>query len=90
MSSAVWPYGTTEHSAIVFVERAASCRTPDRGLFASYPAGVGEDPKARVDQLRRMLEAEIERAVGPQWGCWPLLVGVAGILLGVALLLGWL
>ncbi len=50
-----------------------------------YPADVDE-PKERVDALRRMLEAELDRQLKPQWGCWPLLVGVLGALLGLALL----
>ncbi len=40
----------------------------------------------QVDTLRRMLEAELDRQLKPQWGCWPLLVGVLGVLLGIALL----
>ncbi len=50
-----------------------------------YPARV-DDSKQRVDALRRMLEAELDRQLKPQWGCWPLLVGVLGALLGLALL----
>jgi len=46
---------------------------------------VGE-PKEQVDALRKLLEAELDRRLQPQWGCWPLLVGVLGVLLGIALL----
>ena len=42
--------------------------------------------KEQVDALRRLLEAELDRRLKPQWGCWPLLVGVLGVLLGLALL----
>jgi hypothetical protein len=44
------------------------------------------NPKEQVDALRRLLEAELDRRLRPQWGCWPLLVGVLGVLLGIALL----
>jgi hypothetical protein len=44
------------------------------------------DPKEQVDALRRLLDAELDRRLKPQWGCWPLLVGVLGVLLGLALL----
>lgn len=45
-----------------------------------------EPSKAQVETLRGLLEAELDRRVGSQWGCWPLLVGVLGVLLGLALL----
>jgi hypothetical protein len=45
-----------------------------------------DEPKAEVDALRRMLEAELDRWLKTQRGCWPLLVGVLGVLLGIALL----
>jgi hypothetical protein len=51
----------------------------------SEPAGQ-ERQKGQVETLRRMLEAELDRRVKPQWGCWPLLVGILGVLLGIALL----
>jgi hypothetical protein len=41
----------------------------------------------RVDELRRMLEQELDRRTRPRPGCWPLVVAVAGLLLGVLLLL---
>ncbi len=44
------------------------------------------DPKEQVAALRRLLDAELDRRLKPQWGCWPLLVGVLGVLLGLALL----
>ena len=50
-----------------------------------YPGAVAETDE-RVAELRRLLEAELDRRLKPQWGCWPLLVGVLGLLLGIALL----
>jgi hypothetical protein len=50
-----------------------------------YPHRVG-NPKDQVQALRRLLDAELDRRLKPQWGCWPLLVGVLGVLLGIALL----
>lgn len=44
------------------------------------------DSKEQVEALRTLLEAELDRRLAPQWGCWPLLVGVLGVLLGIALL----
>jgi hypothetical protein len=44
------------------------------------------NPKDQVQALRRLLDAELDRRLKPQWGCWPLLVGVLGVLLGIALL----
>ncbi len=44
------------------------------------------DHQAQVEALRRMLEVELDKRVRPQWGCWPLLVGVLGALLGLVLL----
>jgi len=51
---------------------------------------VNENTQAQVEQLRRLVEDELDRRLGPQRGCWPLLVAVAGLLLGVALLVGLL
>jgi hypothetical protein len=51
----------------------------------SEPEGQ-ERQKEQVEMLRRMLEAELDRRLKPQWGCWPLLVGILGVLLGIALL----
>ena len=45
-----------------------------------------DEPKAQVDTLRRMLDAELDQRLKGQWGCWPLLVGILGALLGLALL----
>jgi hypothetical protein len=45
------------------------------------------DPtKAQVDALRRMLETELDQRLKGQRGCWPLVVGLLGVLLGLALL----
>jgi hypothetical protein len=44
------------------------------------------NPKDQVEALRRLLDAELDRRLKPHWGCWPLLVGVLGVLLGIALL----
>lgn len=49
-----------------------------------------EETERQVEALRRMLDAEIDRQLGPQRGCWPLLVAIAGVLLGLALLAGLL
>lgn len=44
---------------------------------------------AQVEELKRALEAELDRQLGPsQGGCWPLLIALCGLALGVALLLG--
>ena len=61
--------------------RRPSQDVSDRG----YP-GRMDEPKAQVDALRGMLEAELNRRLKTQRGCWPLLVGVLGMLLGLALL----
>ena len=45
-----------------------------------------DEPKAQVDALRRMLESELDNRLKGQRGCWPLLVGLLGVLLGLALL----
>lgn len=50
-----------------------------------YASSVS-DPKEQVDALRKLLEAELDRRLQPQWGCWPLLIGVLGVLLGIVLL----
>jgi hypothetical protein len=47
---------------------------------------VSDGAKPGVEDLRAMLEKEIDRGLGPQRGCWPLLVGLGGALLGLALL----
>jgi len=47
---------------------------------------VGDDAKPEVEELRAMLERELDRNLGPQRGCWPLLVGLGGAILGLALL----
>jgi len=40
----------------------------------------------QVAVLKKMLDEELRKQLGPQLGCWPLLVGVAGVLLGLVLL----
>ncbi len=53
-------------------------RTGDRGS--------GAEQDEQVERIRRLLEEEIDRQIGPQRGCWPLLVAAAGVLLGIVLL----
>jgi len=53
--------------------------------LSRYAFAVG-DPKEQVKALQKLLDAELDRRLQPQWGCWPLLVGVLGVLLGIALL----
>jgi hypothetical protein len=48
---------------------------------------VGDELQDDVTAMRERLEAELDRQVGPPLGCWPLLVGLAGALLGLGLLL---
>lgn len=45
------------------------------------------DAKPQVEELKRLLEAELERSLPRQWGCWPLFVGIVGLLVGIALLI---
>jgi hypothetical protein len=49
---------------------------------------VSDETQAQVEQLRRLFEDELDHRLGPQRGCWPLLVAIAGLLLGLALLVG--
>lgn len=49
---------------------------------------MNSEPDPQVDVLKRLLDTEIQRQIGPYLGCWPLLVGVAGVLLGLMLLAG--
>lgn len=56
--------------------------------MARYPLVVGEEHEEQVKVLRNLVEVEIRRQLAPQLGCWPLLVGVAGVLLGLILLAG--
>lgn len=53
-----------------------------------YPCSVNVDVDPRVATLKRLLDAEVERQVSLYLGCWPLGVGVGGVLLGLALLAG--
>jgi len=41
----------------------------------------------QVEELKRLLERELEATVQPYQGCWPLAVAIVGVLLAVALLL---
>jgi hypothetical protein len=45
-----------------------------------------DEPEVQVDELRHMLEAELDNRLKGQRGCWPLLVGLLGVLLGLTLL----
>ena len=49
---------------------------------------MDSEPDPQVAALKRLLDAEIKRQVSDHLGCWPLLVGVAGVLLGLMLLTG--
>lgn len=50
---------------------------------------VSEEIQEQVAKVGALLEAEIKRQVGQTWfGCWPLIVALAGIILGIALLVG--
>jgi hypothetical protein len=45
-----------------------------------------DEHRDKIAGLKRLLETELEHQTKPHWGCWPLLVGVLGVLLGLALL----
>jgi hypothetical protein len=45
-----------------------------------------DEHRDEIAGLKRLLETELKRQTKPQWGCWPLLVGALGVLLGLALL----
>ncbi len=47
------------------------------------PFGV----EPRIEHLRTMLEHELERQARPLQGCWPFAVALAGLMLGLLLLL---
>lgn len=49
---------------------------------------MGSEPDEQVAALKRLLDAEIRRQMSGHLGCWPLLVGVAGVVLGLLLLAG--
>ena len=51
---------------------------------------MDEDVARQIAALRGMLEDELDRRLGTQLDWWPLLVGAAGVLLGIALLTGLL
>ena len=55
-----------------------------------YAERVSPEAQEHVEKLRTLLEAELDDRLSPQWGCWPLSVGVAGMLLGLTLLAGLL
>ncbi len=69
-----------------------------QGFRCGYPESVEKQPNSptpeeterQVKALKRLLDAEIDKRLGPQRGCWPLLVAIAGVLLGLALLAGLL
>ena len=63
----------------------AAAAPASRAALRRYAAAMPERDE-RVETLRRLLDAELERRIGAQWGCWPLLVAVLGVLLGLALL----
>ena len=44
------------------------------------------EPTQQIDALKRLLDAELDKRMQAQFGCWPLLVAVLGVLLGIALL----
>jgi hypothetical protein len=46
-----------------------------------------EPHEAQVAALKKLLDAELRKQLEPQLGCWPLLVGAVGVLLGLVLLL---
>lgn len=48
------------------------------------------DRQRQVDELRARLERELDAAAPPLVGCWPLVVGLAGVALAVALLVALL
>jgi hypothetical protein len=50
-------------------------------------AGDEHRVEPQVEELRRLLESEIDARARPFRGCWPLAVAVAGLLLAAVLLL---
>jgi hypothetical protein len=67
------------------------CERVDEGDLprSDYPSLVDSEPGPQVAALKRLLDAEIKRQVSADHlGCWPLLVGVAGVVLGLLLLTG--
>ena len=48
---------------------------------------VEEPLQPKVDELKRMLERELDARARPYQGCWALVVAVAGLLLAAVLLL---
>ena len=74
-----------------FAAAGRGCQGAARGAGAraklarmAVPPG-GVEPQ--VEELKRMLERELDREARPPRGCWPLAVALAGVLLGVLLLL---
>lgn len=55
-------------------------------LAHCYHAGVTEPVDEQVKRLRCMLEEELDRQAPIQHGCWPLIVGLVGVALGIWLL----
>jgi hypothetical protein len=48
---------------------------------------VTNEVDSQVARVKQLLDRELDRQAGPLWGCWPLLVALAGIVLGVVLLI---
>jgi hypothetical protein len=46
--------------------------------------GPGVEPQ--VEELKRLLEQELEQRARPFQGCWPVAVAIAGLLLAAALI----
>lgn len=49
---------------------------------------MSAEQEGQIATIGKLLESEIRRQIAPQLGCWPLLVGVAGVVLGLILLAG--
>ena len=60
------------------------CGVGDAGEKAPERTATSTDEQVR--ELGKLLDAELVRQLGPQLGCWPLVVGAAGVLLGLVLL----
>lgn len=48
--------------------------------------GDGHGVEPQVEELKRLLERELDARARPFRGCWPLVIAVAGLLLAAALL----
>ena len=49
-------------------------------------AGGERGVESQVEELKRLLEGELDARARPFRGCWPVVVAVAGLLLAVVLL----